>query len=88
MTRMRRFTVYRTAVTPGDERFDPGNYNAPTEPQLEGVVFTDGRCSVRWRTPTASTVAWDSFDEFHRVHIGAHPDYGTEIVWHDAYEAA
>ncbi len=80
---MRRFTVYRRAATPGEGSFDAANYNAADEPQVEGVVFTDGRVACRWLTPTASTVAWDSFEDFHRVHIGAHPDYGTEIVWHD-----
>lgn len=80
---MRRFTVYRRDVTPGSERFDERTYNRPDLPQVEGVVFHDGRVACRWMTNFKSTVAWESFDDFHAVHIGSHPDYGTEIVWHD-----
>lgn len=52
---------------------------------LEGVVFSDGVCVVRWRGKTGqnSTAVWASFDDFKAIHIDAHPDNNTEIVWSD-----
>jgi hypothetical protein len=79
---VRRFTVYRRGIQPG-EKFSPDAYNDPSKPQCEGVVFSDGRCAVRWLTRFRSVSVWDSYDEFHAVHIWQHPDYGTQITWHD-----
>lgn len=73
---MRRFRVYRPAV--------PGNHvmaNAPDEVQFEGVVFSDGKCAVRWLTATRSVSVWDSFAELEQVH--GHPEYGTIFQWLD-----
>jgi hypothetical protein len=58
-------------------------HNNPNEPQLEGVVFTDGTVAVRWLT-IPSTSIWRTLDEFLRIHghLG-NEDYRTEIAWHD-----
>ena len=48
---------------------------------LEGVVFGDGTCVTRWRSPTPSTNMWSSFDAFKTIHIDSHPTNGTEIAW-------
>lgn len=76
---MRRFTMYRRGPMP--ETHKPNTYNAPAEPQFEGVVFSDGRVALRWLTEHRSTVAWDSFEDMMEVH--GHPEYGSELVWHD-----
>lgn len=34
----------------------------------EGVEFSDGRCAMRWMTPTRSTTVFDSIDELLTVH--------------------
>ncbi len=62
----------------------PGNYikdgfSVPEGPQLEGVVFSDGRVAVRWLTPTGSTSVWDSFEDFEKIH--GHPEYGSVWRW-------
>lgn len=80
---MRCFTVYRRAVQPGTERWEEVAYNAPSEPQVQGVVFDDGKVACRWLTAKRSTVVWDSFEDFAAIHIGTHPDYGTEVVWRE-----
>ena len=82
---MRRFTMYRRFVEGGvTPDKDVVAYNKPDEPTLEGVLFSDGKVAVRWLTARRSTVVWDSFGDFWDIHVGIHPDYGTEFVWHDA----
>lgn len=79
---MRTFELSRTAVEGGvTEGKEAVAYNKPTEVTLEGVEFSDGKVAVRWLTDRRSTVVWDSFQDFYDIHIGTHPDYGTEIVW-------
>ncbi len=53
---------------------------------LEGVVFGDGVCVVRWTTARAphSTGYFDSYDDFHKIHIASHPENQTEIIWSSA----
>lgn len=49
---------------------------------LDGVVFPDGKCVIRWRSDSPTTTIFDTFDDFEAVHVKAHP--GTsEIVWGD-----
>lgn len=36
----------------------------------EGVIFSDGRCAMRWRTDTASTALYDSINDV--IHIHGH----------------
>ena len=54
---------------------------------LNGVVFPDGLCVIRWcsSNPNAnpSIGIYDSFEDFKYFHIDCHPDNKTEIVWHD-----
>ena len=78
--RLRRFTMYRRAVP--TETHDENQRNASNEPQFEGVIFSDGRVAVRWLTLKRSTSCWDSFDDMMAIH--GHPEYVSEIVWHDA----
>jgi len=79
---MIRFQLYRT----GDlsDTHNPSLVNPAAEPQLEGVIFTDGNCVVRWRTEHKSTSVWNSFATFLRVH--GHPEgrYGTTIEFLDS----
>jgi hypothetical protein len=56
-----------------------GYANAPDEPQLEGVIFSDGTCAVRWLTDLRSMSYWPDFATFEKVH--GHPEYESEIVW-------
>jgi hypothetical protein len=76
---MKVFTAYRKNV-PTDTH-DENQRNDPDEPQFEGVVFSDGRVAVRWLTAKRSVSVWDSFDDLFAIH--GHPEYGTEIVWHE-----
>ena len=78
--KMRRFTMFRRNVP--DETHDANQKNPPDEPQFEGVVFTDGSVAIRWRTAKRSTSLWDSLEDMLAIH--GHPEYGSELVWHDA----
>jgi hypothetical protein len=53
--------------------------NPASEPQFEGVVFSDGRVAVRWLTAYRSTSTWDSLDDLLTIH--GHPEYDSELVW-------
>lgn len=50
---------------------------------LDGVVFRDGTCVVRWCTKKApsSTAIYRSYREFRDIHIDRHPTNKTQIVW-------
>jgi hypothetical protein len=74
----RTFTMYRRGDLSGTH--DANQANAADEPQFEGVVFTDGRCALRWLTPKGSVSVWDSFEDAMAIH--GHPEYDSELVWH------
>ena len=76
---MRRFHCYRPS--PPQEYYEQGVANAPDEVQFEGVVFSDGKCAVRWLTDFRSISVWDSYADLEKVH--GHPEYGTRIEWLD-----
>lgn len=78
---MRRFTVYRRDVA-RHGKHDANQMNPEDQPQFEGVVFSDGTVAIRWLTAKRATAIWASFDDMLAVH--GHPEYGSEIVWHDA----
>lgn len=50
---------------------------------LDGVIFPDGTCVVRWCTKKApsSTAIYKNFKEFKDIHIDRHPTNKTEIIW-------
>ncbi|OGZ58529.1 MAG: hypothetical protein A3F94_02380 [Candidatus Spechtbacteria bacterium RIFCSPLOWO2_12_FULL_38_22] len=48
---------------------------------LDGVVFTDGKTVVNWRSDKPSIAVYGSFEEFKKIHIDSHPKNKTEIVW-------
>lgn len=79
----RTFTVYRTEAKRLKSESEQNNYNDSDMPQFEGVCFSDGHVAVRWLTETASISVWDSFEDLCKVHIYAHPDYGTRVEWSD-----
>ena len=76
---MRTFTMYRRAVP--DETHDTNQKNPPDEPQFEGVVFSDGTVAVRWLTKKHSTSVWENLDDMLAIH--GHPEYQSELVWHE-----
>ena len=78
---MKTFTVYRTKAREVVNEVEKENYNEPDQPQFEGVEFHDGRIAIRWFTGTKSTSFWDNIEDLKKVHIYAHPDYGTRIEW-------
>lgn len=78
---MRRFTMYRRNVP--DATHNQFQKNPSHMPQFEGVVFSDGRCVIRWLTAKGSTACWDSFEDMMTIH--GHPEYGSELIWHDEY---
>lgn len=61
---LRRFFIIRT--------HDPSGV-AGTGRILEGVLFPDGRTVLKWRLPTSSLVLFDSFNEFEKIYLKAHP---------------
>jgi hypothetical protein len=77
---MHRFTMYRRNVP--STTHDENQRNAPDEPQFEGVVFSDGRVAIRWLTAKRSCSFWDSLADMLAIH--GHPEYGSEMTWHDA----
>lgn len=83
MKKKTTFTVYRRTAHDVVNEIEKSNYNAPDAPQFEGIVFHDGTVAIRWFTQTRSVSFWDSMDDLRKVHIYAHPDYGTEIHWNN-----
>ena len=75
-TAMKTFTLYRRSKS------DDGNaYVAPGEPTLEGVVFSDGRTVICWRTQHPSINVWNCFEDFWAIHGHEGDGYGTEVIW-------
>jgi hypothetical protein len=54
---------------------------------LEGIVFSDGTCVVRWSVDGQpdSTAVWNSFADFEAIHVAARPgkERTSEIRWLD-----
>ncbi len=53
---------------------------------LEGIIFSDGPCVVRWiadHSPARSESRYDSYGAFVAIHIAPHPTNGTEIRFSD-----
>lgn len=77
---IQRFTVYRRNVSKLETHTD-AHRNADAEPQFEGVIWTDGTVTLRWLTQCRSTSVWNNLNDMLEVH--GHPEYGTEIWFHD-----
>lgn len=77
---MKRFTAYRRNISQRDTH-SALHKNPDDVPQYEGVVWTDGTVTLRWLTPLRSTSVWPDLHSALGVH--GHPEYGTEILWHD-----
>jgi hypothetical protein len=75
---METFTMYRRGDLSATH--DANQANPSDAAQFEGVVFSDGRCAIRWLTPKASVSVWDSFDDAMAIH--GHPEYDSHLVWH------
>ena len=80
---MKRFTVYRTNARNVVNEIEKENYNDADKPQFEGVIFHDGKVAIRWFTGSKSISIWDDIEDLKKVHIYAHPDYGTRIEWEE-----
>jgi hypothetical protein len=74
---MKEFVMYRQ----GDlyATHDTNQVNPPDQPQFEGVIFSDGKCVIRWLTGKRSVAVWDSFEDMMAIH--GHPEYGSVLVW-------
>lgn len=80
MTKIQRFTAYRRNLSERGTHTEQQR-NADDEPQYEGVIWTDGTVTLRWLTACASTSVWSTIKDMLDIH--GHPEYGTEIIWHD-----
>ncbi|MDI3211783.1 hypothetical protein [Arthrobacter sp. AL12] len=80
---IRTCVVYRTEAQQLKADLEKSNYNNADEPQFEACVFSDGSTAQRWLTETGSMVWWDKWESLCNVHIYAHPDYGTKVIWSD-----
>ena len=76
---MRTFVMYRKNDISATH--DTNQVNPPDEIQFEGVVFSDGKCAIRWLTNKRSVAVWDCFDDMMAIH--GHPEYGSVIVWNE-----
>lgn len=77
---MKRFIAYRRALSERGTHSE-AQRNPDSEVQFEGVIWTDGSCTLRWRTAINSTSVFKSFEEMIQIH--GHPEYGTEIHFRD-----
>jgi hypothetical protein len=77
---IKRFTAYRRNISERDTH-SALHKNADSVPQYEGVVWSDGTATMRWLTPIRAHSVWASLYDALAIH--GHPEYGTEIVWHD-----
>lgn len=80
---MQRFEVHR--VDSPQEYYAQGAANPPDEVQFEGVMFTDGTVTIRWRIEFWSTPLWTSRTGLERIH--GHPEYVTRWHWPDGEPA-
>ncbi|HUW48157.1 MAG TPA: hypothetical protein VMW36_05400 [Patescibacteria group bacterium] len=48
---------------------------------VEGCVFSDGWVAYTWRSGLNTRVWAESFEAFRKLHIDAHPENETEIIW-------
>ena len=82
---IQRFTAFRRNLSKlvDDGKVGHTQYqrNADDEPQYEGVIWSDGTVTLRWRTAAKSTSVFNSLRDMLNIH--GHPEYGTDIVWHD-----
>ena len=74
---MKAFRVYRD--TPPKSYEATGLSNLSSDPDFEGVIFSDGSVAVRWRTLYASHVIWPDWRTLYMVHIEPHQNYGTRV---------
>lgn len=77
---IRRFTAYRKNISQMGTH-NHHQMNPDDQPQFEGVIWSDGTVTLRWLTECRSTSIWNSIEECLNIH--GHPEYGTEIIWHD-----
>lgn len=75
--------VYRTKAKALKSELERDSYNEPDVPQFEMCLFSDGKVAQRWMVGNGSSVWWDRLDDLYKVHIYAHPDYGTRVEWSD-----
>ena len=81
---MKTFTVYREGELPEHNELMK---NAPDVPQFEGVVWSDGTCTIRWLTAAGSTSVWNSYEDMIGVHGHLNDEtHKTRIVWHTILE--
>jgi len=80
---MKTFIVFRTKAKGLKSDFEKDNYNEPDEIQFEGVEFWDKTVAIRWHTEIRSISFWNNIEDLKKVHIYAHPDYGTRVEWSD-----
>ena len=50
---------------------------------LDGVVFPDGTTVIRWcvENQPSSTAIYPTYKDFKHIHVDAHPDNKTEIIF-------
>lgn len=77
---MNRFTAYRRSIS-GRDTHTALQKNADDVPQFEGVIWSDGTVTLRWLTACRSTSVWANVEDMLNIH--GHPEYGTDIAWHD-----
>lgn len=55
---------------------------------LDGVLWPDGSCSLRWRDKPRSFVSWDTMADCEETHCSGDPKVAGKLIWIDAEGAA
>lgn len=53
---------------------------------LDGIEFDNGKVAVTWYTKNVSATSvavYDSYKDFDSLHVSAHPDNNTKVIWED-----
>jgi hypothetical protein len=53
---------------------------------IEGIIFSDGECVVRWMTEKSlgrCVSIWPNFGSFLSIHVYPHPSNNTQIMFSD-----
>lgn len=77
---IQRFTAYRRQLSVRGTHTEHQR-NPDDQPQFEGVIWTDGTVTLRWLTACRSHSVWSNIRDCLFIH--GHPEYGTDIEWHD-----
>ncbi|KKM94418.1 hypothetical protein LCGC14_1198390 [marine sediment metagenome] len=48
---------------------------------IDGIEFDDGTVVIKWRSNRSSVAIYQNYNDFYELHIGAHPEYNSKVVF-------